>query len=56
MHYVPKVLIIAFSLVSHASIAVMKGFEKSEAPKMEKEIKDCLNFWEISQHCRFQKL
>lgn len=55
-HYVPKVLLITFNPVSRASMAVMKGLEKSEASKMEKEIKACLHFWEIAQHCRFQKL
>ena len=44
MFYVLKVLIITSNLVSAASIAIMKGFKKSEASKMDKEIKVCLNF------------
>lgn len=42
--HVLKVLIITFNLVSDASIAIMKGFEKSKASKMDREIKACLNF------------
>lgn len=42
--YVLKVLLITFNLVSDASIAITKGFEESEASKMDKEIKACLNF------------
>lgn len=49
MFYVLKVLIITSNPVSAASVAIMKGFKKSEASKMDKEITACLNSWEISQ-------
>jgi hypothetical protein len=44
MFFVLKVLIIISNLISDASTAIIKGFEKSEASKIDKEIKAYLNF------------